>query len=140
MNILVVEDDASVRRLLQTVLAPLGRVRDVATQEAANRLLRTWRPDVVLLDIMLHGRSGLSLLGRWRSREETMDLPVVLLTGLDDAMERRAGTAAGADAYVTKPFDVDHLVDVVRDVVSGDTAIPRGLLGQASRTGHVLPD
>lgn len=140
MDILVVEDDASVRRLLQTVLAPLGRVREAATRDTANRLVRTRRPDVVLLDVMLHGRSGLSLLARWRSRKELVDLPVVLVTGLDDAMERRAGTAAGANAYVTKPFDVDHLVNVVRDVAAGSTQVAHGLLGRASPSGHVLPD
>ncbi len=139
MHVLVVEDDPTVRRVLAVALEDLGHVRPAANRVEAIDAVAEERPDVVVLDVMLHGSSGLSVLAQWRADPATADLPVVLLTGLDDAMERRAGTAAGADAYVTKPFETEHLLAVVQDVVEGAAAVDRGLLGRSPRPEPSLP-
>ena len=131
MLILVVEDDPTVRRVLDTALGHLGELEQVTDQEEAAAAVAARRPDVVLLDVMLQGRSGLSLLAHWRADGELEDLPVIVLTGLDDVMERRAGTAAGADAYITKPFDPEHLVAVIEQVTGP---------ARAARSDPVLPN
>lgn len=131
MHVLVVEDDAHVRRVLRLVLEDLGTVTAVGTREAAMRAVTQQRPDVVVLDVMLHGSSGLALLSHWRADEDLADLPVVLLTALDDSMERKAGRAAGADAYLTKPFANEDLLAVVATL--GGQALPDAeLVGHAS--------
>ncbi len=139
VHVLIVEDDPSVRRAVCLALEDLGRVREAASRCAALEAVAQDRPDVVVLDVMLGGRSGLAVLAQWRAAPATADLPVVLLTGLDDVMERRAGTAAGADAYVTKPFETEHLLAVVQDLVDGGTRAKRGLLGRSPPREPVLP-
>lgn len=126
MHVLVVEDDSTVRRLLGLALADLGRIQIVDNhRDAADAVLRE-RPDVVVLDVMLQGRSGLTLLSHWRNDPVFSDLPVVLLTALDDSMERRAGVEAGADAYITKPFEPRELVELLQTIVdSGGRRNPR---------------
>lgn len=133
MHLLVVEDDPTVRRMLQLVLGDLGDVEAVSDREAAQEAVERQRPDVVILDVMLHGLSGLALLSHWRADPAYEDLPVILLTALDDSMERKAGTAAGADAYLTKPFAPEDLVAVIQDLTLGGNRAERGLVGSASR-------
>lgn len=133
MHLLVVEDDPTVRRMLELVLEDLGDVVAVSDREAALEAVARRRPDAVVLDVMLHGRSGLALLSHWRADEAYEDLPVILLTALDDSMERKAGTAAGADAYLTKPFAPEDLVAVIEDLVAGGNRTQRGLVGTSTR-------
>lgn len=139
VHVLVVEDDPTVRRVLTLALEDLGRVEQAADRLGAMTAVAQDRPDVVVLDVVLHGTSGLAILAQWRADPATADLPVVLLTALDDVMERRAGTAAGADAYLTKPFEPEHLVAVVQDVVTGGSQAPHGPLGRSPRHAPVLP-
>lgn len=127
MRVLVVDDDASIRRLLRVTLAELGTVVEAADGFEAWDIVAASRPDVVILDVMLPGATGINLLSRWRHDPELQDLPVVLLTALDDPLERRAGTAAGADAYLIKPFASEALVAVVERVL-GRRGIPAGTL------------
>lgn len=129
MRVLVVEDDPTVRRMLRLVLDDLGEVEAVAHRVAAQEAVDRERPDVVVLDVMLQGRSGLALLSHWRADPDLADLPVVLLTALDDSMERRAGMAAGANEYLTKPFAPEDLVEVLTDVAGPAVAGDRQLVG-----------
>jgi two-component system phosphate regulon response regulator PhoB len=85
-------------------------VRTAADGAEALRAIESERPDLVVLDWMLPGMSGLEVLAELRRREETRNLPVILLTARGEATDRIEGLRQGADDYVTKPFSPQELV------------------------------
>jgi two-component system KDP operon response regulator KdpE len=110
--VLVVEDDAPLRRALRTSL----RARDIEVLEAGSGeealvIAADRRPDLVLLDLGLPGIDGLETISRLRS---FTDVPVIVLTVRERASDKVAALDAGADDYVTKPFDTDELLARVR--------------------------
>jgi two-component system KDP operon response regulator KdpE len=114
-TVLVVEDDTSLRRALRTSLrARAFEVVEVPTAEEGLVLVADDRPDVVLLDLGLPDLDGIEALRRMRSFSH---VPVVVLTARDRQQDKIEALDAGADDYVTKPFDVEELVARVRAVL-----------------------
>ena len=112
--ILVVDDDARLRALLSRYLAENGfRVTTAADATDARDKLRFLNPDLLVLDVMMPGESGLSLTESLR-REQRDGLPVLLLTARGAPEDRIAGFEAGADDYLGKPFDPRELVLRIR--------------------------
>jgi DNA-binding response OmpR family regulator len=113
--VLVVEDDPPTVDLLCRVLAKADYAVESAPSGAAG-LARIARGgvDVVLLDLMLPDLNGIELCRRVRAHQAGAHLPIIMLTGARGDQQRRAGFAAGANDYVTKPFHVDELLDRVR--------------------------
>ncbi|NYI58092.1 response regulator transcription factor [Cellulomonas soli] len=108
-DVLVVDDDPGLRELLDSGLAFAGYdVRTAASATEAFDRLRERRPDVVVLDVVLPGTDGLDVLRLLRSTGDAT--PVLLLTARDAVPDRVAGLTAGADDYLTKPFDLTELV------------------------------
>jgi two-component system phosphate regulon response regulator PhoB len=114
-RILVVEDDPSLGELLAYNLQAEGYVVDRAErgEEAELKLLES-PPDLVVLDWMLPGVSGIEICRRLRARDETKSLPVIMLTARSEEAERVRGLSVGADDYVVKPFSVPELLARVR--------------------------
>jgi EAL domain-containing protein (putative c-di-GMP-specific phosphodiesterase class I)/ActR/RegA family two-component response regulator len=113
-NILVVDDEEPVRRLLRDCLELDGyEVREAADAMAAIDRIGEDIPDCVLLDVMMPGMSGLELLERLRKDPLTAELPVMMLTAATDDDTTWTGWANGASCYVPKPFDIDHMLDWV---------------------------
>ncbi len=113
--VLVVEDDPGVREVLEVLLSAAGYVVRTAPDGVAGlECLETGEVDLLLLDLMLPGLDGLEVCRRLRARDSEIYLPVIMLTAMTDEAERRAGFAAGADDYVTKPFAPDELLDRVQ--------------------------
>jgi two-component system phosphate regulon response regulator PhoB len=110
-RILVVEDEAALSMLLSYNLEAEGFTVDLVERgdEAEIRLSETI-PDLVILDWMLPGVSGLEICRRMRARETTRSLPVIMLTARGEESERVRGLAIGADDYVVKPFSVPELM------------------------------
>jgi two-component system OmpR family response regulator len=109
VRVLVVDDEPTLAELVTMALRYEGwEVRSAGTGLAAVRLVREFRPDVVVLDVMLPDLSGLEVLHRLRER--TPDLPVLFLTAKDAVEDRIAGLTAGGDDYVTKPFSLEEVV------------------------------
>jgi two-component system, OmpR family, phosphate regulon response regulator PhoB len=114
-RVLIVEDEEALTTLLRYNLEAEGyEVDAVARGDDAEIRLRESMPDLVLLDWMLPGLSGIELCRRIRSRAETERLPVIMLTARGEETERVRGLATGADDYVVKPFSVPELVARVR--------------------------
>lgn len=114
-HILIVEDEEPIALLLRYNLEAEGyRVTHAAQGDEAETLLREEVPDLVLLDWMLPGLSGIELCRRIRARQETQSLPIILLTARGEESERVRGLATGADDYVVKPFSVPELLARVR--------------------------
>ena len=114
-SILIVEDEDALTLLLRYNLEAAGYdVESVARGDEADLRLREAIPDVVILDWMLPGVSGIELCRRLRSRPETRQLPIVMLTARGEESERVRGLATGADDYIVKPFSVPELSARVR--------------------------
>lgn len=111
--VLVVDDDARLRTLLQRYLADHGfRVTTADTAAQARDRLRFLQPDLMVLDVMMPGESGLSLTESLKS--EGAAVPIILLTAAGTPDDRIAGFEAGADDYLPKPFDPRELVLRIR--------------------------
>jgi Response regulators consisting of a CheY-like receiver domain and a winged-helix DNA-binding domain len=121
MRVLVVDDDADVRKLCGINLTWDGHeIISAAGGEEGLELIHSEAPDVVLLDVMMPDVDGLEALRRIRRSEESMDMPVVLISarvGIEDQIE---GWAAGADGYITKPFTPSDLTSALNGARSRD--------------------
>ena len=114
-RVLIVEDEEPLTLLLRYNLEAEGYSVDSASRgDDAEIMLREQVPDLVILDWMLPGLSGIELCRRLRLRPETQSLPVILLTARGEESERVRGLATGADDYVVKPFSVPELLARVR--------------------------
>jgi len=108
-KILLLDDEAELRALLQRYLGGMGlRVRAVTDAAQLDRLLAREPFDLLILDLMMPGEDGLSVLRRLRARGET--LPVLMLTARGDPVDRIVGLEMGADDYLPKPFDPRELL------------------------------
>ena len=114
-SILIVEDEEALTLLLRYNLEADGyEVDTVARGDEADLLLKEKTPDLVILDWMLPGLSGIELCRRLRARPETKQLPIIMLTARGEESERVRGLATGADDYIVKPFSVPELSARVR--------------------------
>ncbi len=114
-RILIVEDEEPLTMLLRYNLAAEGyEIDSVARGDEADTRLKERTPDLVVLDWMLPGLSGIELCRRLRARAETRQLPVIMLTARGEESEKVRGLATGADDYVVKPFSVPELLARVR--------------------------
>lgn len=110
-RILVVDDERDITALVAYHLAKAGyRVSTVATGSAALEAVAHEPPDLIVLDLMLPGRSGYEVLEELRRQEATRDIGVILLTARKEEADRIQGLASGADDYLTKPFSPEELV------------------------------
>ena len=116
-RILVVEDNSATRVLIEDMLAFEGfEVSSVSNGPSALTAIAAG-VDLVILDVMMPGMDGLSVLREIRAQDENVDLPVIMLTALDDTDSTWAGWRAGCNYYMNKPFDPDNLVSVVRQLM-----------------------
>jgi len=126
-RVLLVDDDAALRTLLRTTLESIDvDVEEAEDAEAAAEQIAARRPDVVVLDIRLPGLDGLSFCRRLKAEPSTRETAVVLLTGDDKRETEAAARAAGADAFLRKPFSPLELLDVVERLARGRRAAPLG--------------
>jgi two-component system OmpR family response regulator len=116
VRVLVVDDEPSLTELLAMALRYEGwEIRTAADGTDALRAARDFRPDAVVLDVMLPDIDGLEVLRRLRA--DTPDIPVLFLTAKDDVVDRIAGLTAGGDDYVTKPFSLEEVVARLRGLI-----------------------
>ena len=121
-TLLVVDDEAAIRELLATTLSLAGfEVMVAEDAQQALALIHQTPPDLVLLDWMLPGRSGLALARQLKQHSSTAQLPIILLTAKGDEEDKIQGLDAGADDYVTKPFSGRELISRVKAVLRRST-------------------
>lgn len=117
-TVLVVDDEAAVRRVLQKLLTADGyEVLQAADGEEALAVIAEHPVDTVLLDVMMPGLSGLEVCRRIRSRDTTAYTPVVFVTAANDRSFRRQAREAGADDFLSKPFDEVELLARIRNTI-----------------------
>jgi len=124
-KILIVEDHKPLRSLLSFLLSSAG-YETVEAADALSALDEAGRqpPDLVLLDWQLPDMDGIKLLRLWRADEATARIPVIMVSGKADEVDRVAGLKAGADDYVTKPFGRDELLARVHAVLRRSGSVP----------------
>jgi DNA-binding response OmpR family regulator len=124
-SLMVIDDDEVVRRLMDDYFTQHGfTVRQAASADEARRLLAGARPDLVFVDVGLPGEDGLSLA---RHIREQFDLPIVMVSGAGDALDRIIGLEVGADDYVTKPFEPRELLARVKGILRRYQRVPEAL-------------
>ena len=117
-RILVVEDESAIAELISINLRHAGfEVAIAQTAEQAQAEIDRVLPELVVLDWMLPGQSGLSLAKRWRAQPRTRDLPLIMLTARSEESDMISGLDAGADDYLTKPFSTNELLARIRAVL-----------------------
>lgn len=117
-RVLVVEDEPAIRELLRVNLVDAGfEVSSAPDAESAQRELRDVLPDLLLLDWMLPGKSGLVLAKELRGDVRTRNLPIIMITARTDEADKVAGLEAWVDDYVTKPFSPRELKARIKAVL-----------------------
>ncbi|MBK6568229.1 phosphate regulon transcriptional regulator PhoB [Candidatus Aalborgicola defluviihabitans] len=117
-SVLIVEDESAIAELIAVNLRHNGfRPTWAVDGASAQRDIDSSLPDLILLDWMLPGESGLVLAKRWRSNPKTQGIPIIMLTARGDEADRVAGLDAGADDYIAKPFSTKELLARVRAVL-----------------------
>jgi putative two-component system response regulator len=117
-KILIVDDETGARAALEFLLRREGfEVRDAADGPAAIQECATFRPDLILLDIMMPGMDGFEVCRRIKATPETRLTPVVLITGLTGTEDRIMGINAGADDFLSKPIDLNELLARTRSLL-----------------------
>jgi two-component system phosphate regulon response regulator PhoB len=117
-TVLVVEDEPQIQELVAVNLEHIGhKVVRAASVEEAEAAIRSALPDVLVLDWMLPGESGLSFARRLRSDERTRELPILMLTARAMEQDKISGLEAGADDYLTKPFSPKELAARIKAVL-----------------------
>ena len=116
-RILVVDDEPDIRMFLSLALETSDYEVTMAEdglqgREVAGRLL----PDLIILDVMMPGMDGIAVLRSLRADPATAHIPIVLLTAKTSDADTWAGWEAGANYYMTKPFDIDHLLDFLDSI------------------------
>lgn len=127
LHAVVIDDEPDLTTFISTILETDGfQVRTANDASAGEELILQQPPDVILMDLMMPGRSGVHLFARLSKNETTKDIPMVMVTGIKDQMGVDWGEVAGQfsvrqpDGYVEKPIDPDRLMSVVRGVLSGE--------------------
>ena len=137
-RVLIVEDEPAIAELIAVNLRHNG-FQPIWSEdgESAQRELDAVLPDVILLDWMLPGQSGLQLARKWRADARTKPVPILMLTARGDEPDKVAGLDAGADDYITKPFSTQEMLARIRAVLR--RAAPRDE-GGVLRMGALVLD
>jgi DNA-binding response OmpR family regulator len=137
VKILVVEDEKKIASFVRKGLEAQGFIVDVSHHGDDGFALATTRPyDAAVLDIMLPGKDGLSILRNLRDRKNP--LPVILLTARSELNERLEGLNLGADDYLTKPFHIEELIARLHAVTRRATGTSQSILTVAELTLNLL--
>jgi two-component system phosphate regulon response regulator PhoB len=117
-HILIVEDESAIAELICINLRHAGFEATIASNaEQAQAAVDGVMPDLIILDWMLPGQSGLALAKHWRAQLRTREVPIIMLTARADEADTIVGLDAGADDYLTKPFSTNELMARIRAVL-----------------------
>jgi CheY-like chemotaxis protein len=112
-KILIVEDEPIVRQLVRKFLGDVYIFLEAENGKEALRVATTQKPDLILMDIKMPMMAGFSACQHIKNNSITKEIPVIMLTGLDNEFYRKCSLELGADEYIIKPFSRQHLKEVV---------------------------
>ncbi len=121
-KLLVVDDEPAIREMVNFAMSRSGyECIEAADATEAKRLISSDRPNLILLDIMMPGQSGLDLVRELRSKDATRELPIILLTARGSEHDKIRGLDVGADDYITKPFSPGELAARIKSLLRRST-------------------
>lgn len=117
-KVLIADDEHNIRNILDFSLHAEGfLVVSALNGEDAYKLAVESKPDLIILDVMMPGQGGVETCRALKDDQRTATIPVILLTALNSRDDRKAGIEAGANAYITKPFSPQKVIDTVLDLL-----------------------
>lgn len=135
-----VEDDTSIRELVLYALKT-AEFQVMGFENAASfyKRMKEQQPDLILLDIMLPDEDGVSILKKLKSRPDTENIPVIMMTAKSSEYDKVLGLDSGADDYITKPFGVMELISRVKAVIRRSDR-SKGSVGEVLKIGELVLD
>lgn len=119
-HVVLVEDELNIAEAIRFLLSQEGwRVETLANGSTAVEVIRAAAPDLVMLDVMLPGKSGFEILHELRSDPGLVALPVLMLTARGQARDREMAEKAGVSRFMTKPFSNAEMLEAVRELTAG---------------------
>ncbi|MEQ6247708.1 response regulator [Sulfitobacter sp. HNIBRBA3233] len=119
-HVVLVEDETNIAEAIRFLLGREGwRVQTLANGTNAAETIRATRPDLVMLDVMLPGRTGFEILADLRADADLADLPVLMLTARGQARDREMAMQAGVNRFMAKPFSNAEMLSAVHELTSG---------------------
>ena len=117
-KILLIEDNEAARNLLEFILEDAGfQVQSAARSDHVIEMAEGERPDVILMDVMMQPFTGYEVCKTLKKREQTCTIPIVLVSAKGQKKEQQEGLAAGASAYVVKPFEAEDLIRTLESLL-----------------------
>ncbi len=138
-TILIAEDEAPLARAIATMLSKEGLQTLIACDgDEALEIARAMRPDLILMDVMMPGRSGIEVCATLKTDPLTRSIPIIMVTARAEKSDRALGIAAGADEYLTKPFSPTELIEIVNQALAGRPLVSRRRLDPAAMPADQL--
>lgn len=123
-HVVLVEDETNIAEAIRFLLGREGwRVETLANGNGAVEVIRKARPDLVILDVMLPGKSGFEILKELRAEDGFADLPILMLTARGQARDREMAEGAGVSRFMTKPFSNEEVLAAVRELTTTGPAV-----------------
>ena len=117
IKVLIVDDDPRNLRILEEILDDQYLLDQAVDGEQALQQVDIFSPDLILLDGMMPGKTGLEVCKQLKADEHHCHIKIIFVTGRASGVERKLGLDAGAEAYVTKPFEEEELLEVIERVM-----------------------
>jgi DNA-binding response OmpR family regulator len=119
-HVVLVEDETNIAEAIRFLLGRDGwRVETLANGGNAAEVIRAAKPDLVMLDVMLPGKTGFEIMAELRSDDSLADMPVLMLTARGQARDREMALQAGVSRFMTKPFSNEEMLTAVRELTAG---------------------
>lgn len=119
-HVVLVEDETNIAEAIRFLLGREGwRVETLANGGNAAQVIHSAKPDLVMLDVMLPGKTGFEILAELRSDDSLTGLPVLMLTARGQARDREMAEQAGVSRFMTKPFSNEEILTAVRELTAG---------------------
>ncbi len=113
-KVVIVDDELYIRRLVSNALSREYTVLEASDGEEGLDVIRTWKPDLILMDVLMPNLDGYTACYEIKKDEATRAIPVVMLTGIGHELNKKLAQEMGADGYITKPFNLQDLLDTVK--------------------------
>lgn len=140
-RILVADDSVTIQKVISLTFADEPfEVQSVGTGAEAMELIKSWKPDIVLADVIMPQMNGYELCRAVKQQEETSSVPVLLLAGTFEAFDEEEAKMAGASDFITKPFESGELIDKVKSLIGGMPESPPAEAAPAADIAAVVAD
>ena len=123
-KILIVDDEPHIRQLVNNTLGKDYKIIEASNGEEAMNIAHSQKPDLILMDIVMPKVDGYNACSQIKADQETKEIPVIMVTGLGFAINEKVAKDLGADGYITKPFNLENLLNLAEHYVPAAQTTP----------------